>query len=55
MVACQRYICGEFLAALTARCEEVLGKSDAWSLDVSQDDANVVQLRFPTATLPQTD
>ena len=30
MVECQRYIGGEFLEALKARCENVLGKSDAW-------------------------
>ena len=49
-VACQRYIGGEFLEALKSRCEEVLGKGDAWSLDVNQQDPNVVQFRYPTAT-----
>jgi hypothetical protein len=50
MVECQRYIGGEFLEALKARCENVLGKSDAWSLDVSKQDPNVVQFRYPTAS-----
>ena len=50
MVECQRYIGGEFPEALTARCENVLGKSDAWSLDVSKQDPNVVQFRYPTAS-----
>jgi hypothetical protein len=50
MVECQRYIGGEFLEALKARCEHVLGKSDAWSLHVSDQDPNVVQFRYPTAS-----
>jgi Nucleotidyl transferase AbiEii toxin, Type IV TA system len=50
MVACRRYISGEFLAALMVRCAEILGKSDAWSLHVSEQDANIVQFRYPTAT-----
>lgn len=50
MIACQQYIGGVFLDALTARCEEVLGKSDAWSLHVSDQDPNIVQFRYPTAT-----
>jgi hypothetical protein len=50
MVACQHYIGGEFLTVLRARCEEILGKSDVWSLDVSEQDLNVVQFRYPTAT-----
>jgi hypothetical protein len=49
MAACQHYIGGEFLDALRARCEQVLGKNDAWSLDVSEQDPNVVRLRYPAA------
>lgn len=50
MVECQRYIGGEFLDALNTRCEDVLGKSDDWSLHVSDQDPNVVQFRYPTAS-----
>jgi hypothetical protein len=49
MAACQRYIGGEFLDALRARCREILGATDAWSLDVSEQDPNVVRFRYPTA------
>jgi hypothetical protein len=50
MVECQRYIGGEFLDALKARCEDILGKSATWSLHVSDQDPNVVQFRYPTAS-----
>jgi len=50
MVACQRYIGGEFLVALDARCQEILGTDGAWSLTVSEQDPNVVQFRYPAAT-----
>jgi len=50
MVACRHYIAGEFLDTLRARCEEVLEKGDAWSLEVSAQDPNVVRFRYPTAS-----
>jgi len=50
MVACRRYIAGEFLDALRARCREVLEKDDTWSLEVSAQDPNVVRFRYPTAS-----
>jgi hypothetical protein len=50
MVACQQYIGGEFLDALTARCIEVLGESDGWSLHVSDQAPNIVQFRYPAGT-----
>ena len=50
MAECQRYIAGEFLEALTARCEEILGGPGPWSLDVSGQDPNVVQFRYPGAS-----
>ena len=50
MVTCQRYIGGEFLDTLQTRCQEILGTDDAWSLDVSKQDPNVVQFRYPTAS-----
>jgi hypothetical protein len=49
MAECQRYIGSEFLDALRARCREILGTTDAWSLDVSDQDPNVVRFRYPTA------
>ncbi|MGD0548803.1 MAG: nucleotidyl transferase AbiEii/AbiGii toxin family protein [Terracidiphilus sp.] len=50
MVECQQYIGGEFLVALNTRCQEILGTDDAWSLNVSEQDPNVVQFRYPAAT-----
>jgi hypothetical protein len=50
MVAeCQRYIGSEFLDALRARCREILGTGDAWSLDVNGQDPNVVAFRYPAS------
>src|SRR5260370_12884590 len=49
MASCQQYIGGEFLDALRARCEDVLGPAGAWSLTVSEQDPNVVQFRYPAA------
>src|ERR1035437_3852537 len=48
-VECLRYIGGDFLDVLKTRCREILGTTDAWSLDVSEQDPNVVQFRYPTA------
>ena len=49
MTECHRYIGGEFLNVLKARRGEILGATDAWSLNISQQDPNVVQFRYPTA------
>ena len=49
MVECQHYIGGVFLDALKARCEQALEKNDAWSLDLSEQDRNVVRFRYPAA------
>jgi hypothetical protein len=54
MAECRRYIGGEFLDVLKARCREVLGATDAWSLDVSGD-PNVVRFRYPTAIAKNLD
>jgi hypothetical protein len=50
MAECQRYIGGEFLDASKARCQEILGTTEAWSLDVSGQDANVVRFRYPASS-----
>ena len=50
MAECQRYVGGEFLDALKTRCREILGTNDAWSLDVSGQDPNVVQFRYPVSS-----
>lgn len=50
MAACAQYIGSEFIDALKARCEEVLGPAGTWRLDVSEQDPNVVRFRYPTAT-----
>lgn len=55
MTDCRTYIRGEFLDALMARCEEVLGPPVQWSVAVSAQDPNVVQFRYPasaTKSLP---
>lgn len=49
MVECQRYIGDEFLSALLTRCREVLGTDGKWSLEVSKQDPNIVQFRYPRA------
>jgi Nucleotidyl transferase AbiEii toxin, Type IV TA system len=50
LMECQRYIRGEFLSVLRTRCREVLGATDTWSLDVSGQDPNVVQFRYPASS-----
>jgi hypothetical protein len=55
MAECRRYIGGEFLDVLKARCGEILGATDAWSLCVSERDPNVVQFRYPTAITKNLD
>jgi len=50
MAECQRYIGGEFLDVLKARCREVLGTVDAWDLGVSGQDPNIVEFRYPAST-----
>jgi hypothetical protein len=49
MTECQRYVGSEFLGALKTRCQEVLGAAGAWTLHVSEQDANVVRFHYPTA------
>jgi hypothetical protein len=49
MADCRRYIRSEFIDVLKARCGEILGASDGWSLNVSEQDPNVVQFRYPIA------
>jgi hypothetical protein len=50
MTECQRYIGGEFLQVLKARCEEVLGAGDSWSLEVDPQDPNTIRFRYPNAS-----
>lgn len=49
MVACRGYIAGEFLDVARARCRDILGSNATWSLEVSQQDQNVVQFYYPAA------
>jgi hypothetical protein len=49
MTACQQYVGSDFLDALATRCREILGRAGGWGLDVSPQDPNVVQFRYPTA------
>lgn len=55
MTVCQNYIAAEFLAALRARCEEILGAPEAWSLNISAADPNTVEFRYPTASTKNLD
>jgi hypothetical protein len=50
MTECRRYVGNEFLNALKTHCQEILGTGEEWSLDVSEQDPNVVQFRYPTAS-----
>jgi hypothetical protein len=47
MVACQHYIGGEFVEILRGRCAAILEKAGAWSVDVNDQDPNVVRFRYP--------
>jgi hypothetical protein len=47
--ACQRYIAGEFLEHLRARCAELLGRQETWSLAIDEHDPNVVHFFYPAA------
>lgn len=49
MAECQRYIGGEFLNVVKARCEEILGNL-GWSLAVSEQDPNIVLFHYPPAS-----
>jgi hypothetical protein len=49
MTACQHYIGGEFVEILRGRCGEIFGNSNAWSVEVSDQDPNVVRFRYPAA------
>ena len=49
MASCRQYIAGEFLNAFRTRCEDVLGLTGSWGLDVDLQDPNVVRLRYPPA------
>lgn len=51
MVACWQYTGGEFLAILQRRCEEILGLArGTWTLEVSKQDPNIVEFRYPPAS-----
>src|SRR5258708_680231 len=55
MTECRRYIGGEFLTAFKERCEEILGKTDTWSLKVSDQDPNTVRFGYPAASTKRLD
>lgn len=55
MVVCQQYIGGEFLQALRGRCQEILCTTETWSLDISDQDPNVVRFRYPTESTKPLD
>jgi hypothetical protein len=52
---CQRYIGGEFLTVVRARGQEILGTAETWSLDLSDQDPNVVRFRYPAASSKNLD
>ncbi len=49
MTACQQYISKEFVEILRDCCSEILGNGNDWHLTVSEQDANVVRFRYPSA------
>jgi hypothetical protein len=49
MTECQRYIGGEFLTELKARCQQILGAPEGWGLAVSEQDPNVVRFHYPAS------
>jgi hypothetical protein len=55
MTECRRYIAGDFLTAFRGRCEQILGKTDAWTLKVGDRDPNAVQFRYPAASTKSLD
>ncbi|MCL2660163.1 MAG: nucleotidyl transferase AbiEii/AbiGii toxin family protein [Acidobacteriaceae bacterium] len=55
MAACQAYISEEFIGILRTRCQEVLGKQGAWSLDVNQQDPNTVLFSYPPGSSKSLD
>ena len=50
MIESRKYVGGEFLQVLRTRCQDILGKSDIWSLDISGQDPNVVRFRYPASS-----
>ena len=55
MVACQSYIAGEFVETFRKQCSEALGAPDAWGLEVSKLDSNVVEFQDPAASTKKLD
>ena len=55
MAECRRYIGGEFLAALRARCEEVLGPAEGWSLRVGEQTPDKIEFHYPAASTKNLD
>lgn len=53
--ACQGLIAGEFLETFKRQFAEILGATDAWGLEVSKADPNVVQFRYPAASTKRLD
>jgi hypothetical protein len=49
MTECQRYIGSEFLQVFKARCEEVLGAGDNWSIQIDPQDPNTIRFRYPSS------
>jgi hypothetical protein len=49
MGTCRGYIAGEFLETFRQQCAAILGAGDAWGLDVSKNDPNTVEFRYPVA------
>ena len=55
VATCQGYIGSEFVETFRKQCSEVLGVTDAWGLEVSNLDANVVAFRYPAASTKKLD
>jgi hypothetical protein len=49
LTECQKYIRGEFVEILRARCTEILPPVGDWAVEVDATDPNVVLFRYPAA------
>jgi len=54
LAACRMYVAGPFMTFLRTRIAELLG-DDGWELEVSSNDANTVEFRYPPAIDTQLD
>ena len=52
LAACRNYIAGEFIAALRARCQQILGVDTTWELSVEGGKPDNVLFSYPSSATP---